>query len=177
MKIMFITGNKGKVAEISEIIPEVEMLDIDLPEIQDILAENIIKEKLVAASKVHKGRLMVEDTSLYLDCMNGLPGPLIKWFMKTIGNDGLYKLAISYENFGVTAEVIIGYMDESSKVYYFKGSLKGTVVEPRGENGFSWDPIFLPKGSDKTLGEMASEEKNSMSMRRIAADKLKEFID
>ena len=88
MALYFITGNKGKLVEVQEIISSVEQLDIDLPEIQDIDAQEIIRAKLEEAQKHHQGQFIVEDTSLYLDCLNGLPGPLIKWFMKTIGNDG-----------------------------------------------------------------------------------------
>ncbi|MBA3733078.1 non-canonical purine NTP pyrophosphatase [Patescibacteria group bacterium] len=94
MALYFITGNKGKLAEVQSILGNVEGLDIDIPEIQDIDANKIIKAKLEEAQKHHAGEFIVEDNSLYLEALNGLPGPLIKWFMKTIGNDGLYKLAI-----------------------------------------------------------------------------------
>jgi inosine/xanthosine triphosphate pyrophosphatase family protein len=80
MKIQFITGNKNKFAEAQKIISNLEQLDVDLPEIQEIDAKKVIEAKLQEARNLFEGEFVVEDTSLYLDCLNGLPGPLIKWF-------------------------------------------------------------------------------------------------
>ena len=84
MSLYFITGNKNKFEEVKSILPEIEQLDVDLPEIQDIDAQNIIRFKLLEALRHHAGEFIVEDTSLYFDCLKGLPGPLIKWFLETI---------------------------------------------------------------------------------------------
>jgi len=177
-KIYFITGNKSKFEEVKEILPAVEQLDIDLPEIQDIDAHEIIKAKLQDAFAHKKeGKFIVEDTSLYLDCLNGLPGPLIKWFIKTIGNDGLVNLCIKLGNSKAQAKTIIGYAKSSSEIEYFEGVLNGTIVRQRGGEGFGWDPIFLPAGYEKTLAEMSLEEKNEISMRRVAIDKLFSFLN
>jgi non-canonical purine NTP pyrophosphatase (RdgB/HAM1 family) len=176
MAIQFITGNKGKFAEVQGVLPNIEALDIDLPEIQSLDAQEIIKAKLKAAQKEHTGEFIVEDNSLYLDALNGLPGPFIKWFLKTIGNEGLYKLAASFGNYNAQAKVIIGYSNEKGEIQFFEGVCKGTIVEPRGENGFGWDPIFQPEAYSKTFGELSFEEKNSFSMRRIAAEKLKAHL-
>jgi len=54
--------------------------------------------------------------------------------------------------------------------------VKGTIVEPRGETNFGWDPIFQPEGYTKTFAEMSADEKNSLSMRKLAAEKLKESL-
>ena len=83
--IFFVTGNKNKYEEAKQIIPEIIQKDIDLTEIQEIDPKIIISYKLEEAKKLLSGNLVVEDTSLYIDGMNGLPGPLIRWFMKTIG--------------------------------------------------------------------------------------------
>ncbi len=175
MTLYFITGNKGKLAEVQSILENVEALDIDLPEIQSLDAHEIIKAKLEEAQKHHDGEFIVEDTSLYFDGLKGLPGPLIKWFMKTVGNDGLYKMAESFGNFNAEAKTIIGYSDTQKNISFYEGSIKGTIVSPRGE-GFGWDPVFQPEGYDKTFGELSSEKKNSFSMRKIALEKLKEVI-
>ena len=176
MAIYFITGNKNKFEEVKAIMPDVEQLDIDLPEIQDIDAKKIIEEKLSAAFNHKKGKFIVEDTSLYLDCLNGLPGPLIKWFLKTIGNGGLYEISEKMKNNKAEAKTIIGYAQSPGKIYFFEGSVKGKIVKPTGETCFGWDPIFQPDGFAKTFAEMSRDEKNSISMRRIAVNKLKEFL-
>jgi inosine triphosphate pyrophosphatase len=175
MSLQFITGNKGKFAELHAIISEVEQLDIDLPEVQEIDARKIIEAKLDEALKDHSGEFIVEDTSLYYDNMNGLPGPFVKWFLKTVGNEGLYKVA---QLFGVDATIktIIGYTNGSNEIQFFEGEAKGTIVEPRGDNGFGFDPIFQPEGFGKTLAEMTMEEKNMISTRKIAAMKLQEYL-
>lgn len=176
MSLYFVTGNKGKLAEVQSILGNVEVLDIDLPEIQSLDAHEIIKAKLEEAQKHQAGEFIVEDNSLYLEGLKGLPGPLIKWFMKTVGNDGLYKMAEAFGNFNAEAKVIIGYSNSAGEISFFEGNTKGAIVSPRGEGGFGWDSIFQPEGYTKTFGEMSAEEKNSFSMRRIAVEKLKEKL-
>lgn len=69
MTIYFITGNQHKLAEIQAVLPQVEQLDIDLPELQEISPDAIIRAKLQEAFKYHQGPCMVEDTGLYLECL------------------------------------------------------------------------------------------------------------
>lgn len=176
MKILFITGNEGKFREAKLIIPEAEQLDIDLTEIQETDARKIIEAKLLEAKKYQQGRFVVDDVSFYLDATPGLPGPLIKWFIKTIGDNGLYEIAKNFNNYGATVKLLVGYLDNNGKIQYFEGAIKGTVVQPRGENGFGWDKIFQPEGYTKTFGEMTIEEKNKISHRRIALDKLANYL-
>ncbi len=177
--IYFITGNAGKLAEAQAIIPEIEGLAVDLPEIQDIDPEAIIKAKLLEAQKHLKKPVacIVEDTSLYMDCLNGLPGPLIKWFLKRIGTDGLAELAQRYNNAIAYAETHIGYMDTAGEIHFFVGRVDGMIVKARGDTGFGWDAIFVPDGHNKTFAEMTSEEKNAISHRRIALDNLRDFLE
>lgn len=176
MPIFFITGNKNKFKEAKAVINNIVQYDIDLPEIQDVSAKNIIIAKLIEALKHKKGEFIVEDTSLYLECLNGLPGPLIKWFMKTIGNDGIFDIAKKYDNYNAVARTFIGYANISGEINFFEGSLQGKIVAPKGDSIFGWDPIFMPKGHLKTFAEMPKEEKNKISMRQIALNKLSKFI-
>lgn len=171
--IYFMTGNQGKISEAQSILGNVGSYDVDLPEIQDVDATKIIKEKLLEGLKHKEAELIVEDTSLYLDALNGLPGPLIKWFMKAIGNEGLYQIAFKLGNNKAQAKTIIGYAKNKNDIEFFEGVIEGEIVEPRGDQGFGWDPIFQPLGHEKTFAEMDTGEKNSLSMRRIAFEKLK----
>lgn len=170
--IYFITGSENKFNEAKAIMPALERVDIDLPEIQEIDAHSIITAKLEAAFEHHSGPFVVEDTSLYLQSLNGLPGPLIKWFMKTIGNDGLVKIAASLGSDRATAKTIIGYASARGESVFFEGAVEGRIVPVRGSEGFGWDPIFLPDGYDHTFAEMTPEEKNGLSMRRAAFEQL-----
>ncbi|MCS6789271.1 MAG: non-canonical purine NTP pyrophosphatase [Patescibacteria group bacterium] len=176
--IYFITGNKNKYEEIKDILYPIKIkhLDIDLPEIQDINPENIIKFKLKEAFKYKKAQFIVEDTSLYLDCLNDLPGPMIKWFLKTIGDEGVFKIANLFGNTKAVAKTIIGYAEDIDKIKFFEGKIYGKIVFPKGENGFGWDRIFMPEGFNKTFAEIEFEEKNKFSMRKIAAENFKNYL-
>ena len=137
----------------------------------------MIAHKLTEANKKYERTLFCEDTSLELECLGGLPGPYIKWFIGSIGIEGLSELALKYENTAATAKATIGYSDENNKQHFFVGEVVGTIVSPRGDTSFGWDPIFLPDGHEKTYGEMSREEKNSVSHRRQALEKLKVFLN
>lgn len=176
MSLYFITGNEKKFTEAKAILPNICQLKIDLPEIQDIDAKKIIKEKIKEAFHHQTGEFIVEDTSLYFECLNGLPGPLIKWFIEKIGNDGLFNIVKKLGNNKAEARTIIAYAKRKNEVYYFQGLVKGIIVKPRIKSKFSWDPIFKPNNLTKTFAELSKQEKNKISMRRIAFDKLKKFI-
>lgn len=175
--LYFITGNKNKFSEVKAILPDVEQMDIDLPEMQETDPHAIIRAKLQEAFNHAQGEFIVEDTSLYLDGLNGLPGPLIKWFLKAIGIEGLANMAEKLGNDRATAKTMIGYAKNSDDIQFFEGVVHGKIVRPQGETGFGWDPIFLPDGHEKTFANMSSEEKNQISMRRMAVNALKKYLE
>ncbi len=175
-KLYFITGNEGKFIEVKSIIPNTEKINLDLAEIQEIDAEKIIKKKLEDAIKFQTGEFFCEDTSLYINCLNGLPGPLIKWFLDKLQLKEISNLVEKYQDNTATAKTIIGYTD-GEKTIFFEGRIEGRIVAPNGENGFGWDKIFMPNGTNKTFAEMTIEEKNNFSMRKIALIKLKDYLE
>ena len=177
MRLLFITGNKGKFKEVKVALSFVKQFDIDLPEIQEMNSRKIIKFKLHEALKHKNAEFIVEDTSLYLDCLNGLPGPLIKWFLGSIGDNGIYELTRKFRNNNAQAKTIFGYAENKNKIHFFEGTVNGSIVLPQGKEGFGWDRIFLPDGHKKTFAQMDMDEKNAVSMRRIALDKLKHFLN
>ena len=146
MNLFFITGNSGKFSEAQSIIPGLIQKDLDLEEIQHIDSQIVIVHKLQEAAKLISPPFVVEDTSLALNCLNGLPGPLIKWFTKAIGNEGVFNLADKLGNYHAQAKVTIGYMDQNQQITYFEGVQDGLIVSPRGDQGFGWNPIFQPQG-------------------------------
>jgi non-canonical purine NTP pyrophosphatase (RdgB/HAM1 family) len=175
--IAFITGNQHKLSEIQAIIPHITGIDIDLPEIQELDAHAIIAAKLAEAQKHHLGPCIVEDTSLYIDALNGLPGPLAKWFVQAIGVEGIYTMTTAFGNARARAQTLIGYADEDATIHFFSGNVSGTIVSPRGLNGFGWDSLFCPDGSTQTFAQMNSAEKNRFSMRRIAAEHVRTYLE
>lgn len=170
--LYFITGNSKKFKEVKALLPSIMQLNLDLPEIQELDPKKIIQAKLLEAVKHKKGSFIVEDTSLYIKSLKGLPGPLIKWFMQSLGNKGIAELALKNKNTEALAVTYIGYIDSTGHIEFFSGSLRGKIVKPHGKNTFGWDPIFLPKGKNMTLAQMSLIEKNKLSMRKKAFTKL-----
>jgi len=174
-KLKFITGNKSKHEEAREIISGLERVDYDLPEIQSLDPKEIISIKLEEAIKIQKGNFIVEDTSLFIESLNGFPGPLIKWFLKSLGNDGIYELVKDRVNKKVRVVCMIG-MIYHGDLSFYKSEIKGEISKPLGENGFGWDPIFRPSDSKKTFGQMLPKEKEKYNMRVAALLKLKKAL-
>ena len=172
--INFVSGNKNKLKELSDIFKEnfkdieIKQLDIDLPELQG-LPEDIVKGKLKLAlekAKNLKGPILVEDTSLCFNGYGGLPGPYIKYFLKNIKPEGLYKMACVFDDHTAYAQSIYGLQkNKKEEPHLFIGKTPGEIVSPRGPNSFGWDPCFQPKDYKQTYAEMGEEEKNKISHR------------
>ncbi|MFA6969501.1 MAG: non-canonical purine NTP pyrophosphatase [Candidatus Paceibacterota bacterium] len=177
-KLTFITGNAGKAKYLSDYFhTPVEHVKLDLPEIQSLYLKNVVEDKADRAFTIIKSPVLVEDVSLTFTALKALPGPFIKWFLETLGNEGLCRLLDKFEDRSAVAEVQFGIADEIG-LYTFGGHMEGTIAEsPRGESGFGWDPIFIPKGYDKTWAEMTNDEKHATSMRKIALEKMSEFLN
>jgi len=173
----FITGNSEKFNEVKEFLPELQQLDIDLPEIQELDAKKVIDAKLKEAQKhVEKGEeIIIEDTSLYIREMNLLPGTFIKWFLESLGVEGIWNIGKHLSSKEAYVKTIIGYIDKDANMHFFEGVVEGHIVKPRGV-GFGWNPLFQVKGLDKNFIEMTQKEKETFSMRAKAIKKLKLFL-
>lgn len=174
--LTFITGNKNKVREFSEILGfELKNASRDLIEIQSVDVKEVTKSKLLDAYIHFERPVLVEDTGVYIDDINGFPGALIKHYFKSLGD---YKFCNHHKNCKITAQTVIGYYD-GNDMEFFAGEVEGVVSDiPRGDNGFGWDNVFIPIGGEhKTFAEMTAEEKNKVSMRRRALDKLKNYLE
>lgn len=180
-KITFVTGNKAKAREVERILNiPLEILNIELDEIQELDLEKIALHKLNQAFEIVKGPVIIDDVSVEINAWNGFPGPLIKWLLK-VGNDGdagvLLKLLENETNRSAKARLAIGFHD-GKKAHIFIGEVKGTIGEEiRGENGFGWDPVFIPEGFDQTFAEMDPKVKDSMSHRGRALAEFRDFLN
>jgi non-canonical purine NTP pyrophosphatase (RdgB/HAM1 family) len=175
--LLFVTSNAGKVREIEAILgAPVEQLDVDVPEIQALDVEEVVREKARTAF-AHAGRpVIVEDTGLYLHALNGLPGALVRWFLTTIGPAGICALIGPDADRGARAVSAVAYCDGET-VEVMTGVVPGVIApNPRGSGGFGWDPIFQPTGTPRTFAEMDQTEKNIYSMRRKALERLRERL-
>jgi inosine triphosphate pyrophosphatase len=170
--IFFITSSKAKFEAIQKVIPYVKQVALDLPEIQELDPRVVIQAKVQQAFMHHAGPILVDDTSLAIEGLGGLPGPFVKWFERAVGLEGVYKMAKASGNTKATASCILGYAKNPDSVQFFEGVHEGELVAPRGSNSFGWDPLFLPKGHTKTFAEMTAEEKDAISHRKKAAERL-----
>jgi inosine triphosphate pyrophosphatase len=176
MTLYFVTGNEKKFAEARVFFPHVEQLDIDLPEIQSLDSQEIISRKLQAASRKFAGKkIIVEDTSLVFHAWNGLPGPLVKWYLQTVGDKGIWHMINSFADKSASAICTIGYSD-GEKTEFFEGIVTGTIVEPTVDSHFGRDALFQPDGFDKTFAHMTKEEKNAVSHRGKALHLLEKYL-
>ncbi len=175
-QVYFVTGNEDKYREAKVLLPTLERINFDLPEEQSLDPQVVINKKLEIARTKHEGPLIVEDTSLYLEGLNGFPGPLIKWMLQAVGNQGIYDLASKIHNRRATAKTVIGYDDGRGNVRFFEGEIDGQIVAPTGIDGFGWDDIFKPNGLDETFAEMGDDFKPEFSMRTQAFRKLQDYL-
>lgn len=185
-KITFITGNKKKLEEVVQILASgaekppfvVDSQKIDLPELQGKSPSDIAIEKCKLAAKEADGPVMCEDTCLCFNALNGLPGPYIKWFLDSLGHDGLNKMLAGYEDKTAYALCIFALSaGPNCEPKIFEGRTDGKIVPARGPMDFGWDPDFEPnEGKGLTFAEMPKEDKNAISHRGRALEKLRSWL-
>jgi len=176
-KITFITGNDGKAAELSRLLGiPLNHRKIDIDEIQELDLEKLIKHKALLAFDKVKSPILVEDTSLTFEALGKIPGPFIKWFLKEIGNIGLCRMLNSFDSRKAIFTTMFAYYD-GKELKIFRKSTSGSIANvPRGNNGFGWDALFIPKGSTKTRGEMTHAEQDFYTARKPLIPELKVFF-
>ena len=170
----FATGNANKLREVNEILGhDLEQIAVDLYEPQGLDVAEVVRMKAEDAFRKTGKFVLVEDTALECVAWNGLPGPLIKWFLDTVGNDGILRMLAQTTDRRAIAKTAVGFFDGNT-AHVFVGEVMGTIPHDlRGSGGFGWDPIFIPDGFSKSFAEMAREEKNAVSMRRLALENMK----
>ena len=169
--LRFVTGNEGKVEEAQAYLDglaTVEQVGYDYTEIQHDDLEEIAKRgaresyDAIAAADEEIDGVLVDDTGLFVDALGGFPGPYSAYVEGTVGVERVWDLTSAEENRRAHFRTVLAYADEDG-VETFEGSVAGTLVEPRGEGGFGYDPIFAYNG--QTLAEMTAAEKNAISHR------------
>lgn len=175
--IVVVTGNDHKYAEMRAIVgPDLERVSLDIPEIQSLDLREVIKAKAEAAYNFVQKTVVVEDVSIEISALGGLPGPLVKWFIQTLGPAGIARLVLKEQDNRAVVRTALD-LYNGSRHQLFTAEVEGSVAaEPRGENGFGFDSIFVPTGQRLTYAEMPDEQKNTISHRAIALGKLKDHL-
>jgi len=183
-QIIFVTGNRHKVQEAAAICAPrgivIMQNDCGYPELQD---DDVAR---VAAYGAEHGvnrlncAVIVEDTGLYIDALNGFPGPYAAYVYDTIGNAGILALMRDIregdsDDRRATFRSVVGYCEPGMVPITFEGTVTGRIAyEERGEGGFGYDPIFEIDGGAFALMDDAA--KNKVSHRGRSFTKFAEWF-
>ena len=189
MKLIFATNNQHKVEEINAVLPthirSVSLkeagMDVDIPEPHDTLEDNA-REKARTIQQLTGQDCFSEDTGLEVDALNGEPGVQSaryagdgRSFDRNI--EKLLTNLAGQQNRQAQFRTVICLLLRGEE-HLFEGTCRGRIIEEKkGAQGFGYDPVFIPEGSEKTFAEMTLEEKSMFSHRKKAVDKLVAFLN
>lgn len=201
MKLIVATNNEHKLSEIRSILDNKTdvlslkdiNLDTDIEETGTTLQENShIKATFVAIylsrmNYPYPYAVIADDTGLMVDALDGAPGVHTARYAGGDGHDSeanmrlLLKNLEGKENRRAEFRTVITFIEKLSshvtKTKYFVGKVEGTILtEKHGNEGFGYDPIFMPDGYDKSFAELGLDVKNKISHRALAINKLAEYL-
>ena len=187
-QICFVTGNKNKLQEIQQLLFSFKIISLDdlnffddIPETENTIERNAFLKANFINNKFNID-CFSDDTGLFIDSLDGLPGVKSARFAGENSNseENISLVLKSLENKksrSATFKTVICLIVNNRK-HFFEGSVPGTITEQKsGESGFGYDPIFIPFGYNKTYSEMTIEEKNLISHRSKAVQKLIKFLN
>ncbi|MDX3458572.1 non-canonical purine NTP pyrophosphatase [Streptomyces sp. ME02-8801-2C] len=106
-----------------------------------------------------------------------VPGALVAWFLESVGTAGILRMMVGWADRSAHVVTAVGYCDASG-TQVFEGTVQGEIaLAEAGANGFGYDPIFVSAGSRCTFVELSDEEKDGVSMRRLALDKARTALN
>uniref|UniRef100_A0AC34G3J6 Uncharacterized protein n=1 Tax=Panagrolaimus sp. ES5 TaxID=591445 RepID=A0AC34G3J6_9BILA len=175
-QLYFATSNSNKFKEMQFLGREtfsMQQHSIEVPEIQGTV-EEIIEAKIEVARRLSTVfPILVDDTALQIEALNGWPGPYVKEFLESFKPDGIVDLVqkVNPENMKARAICSLGYLENrSAKPIFGYGFVEG-ILKHREDGiykGFGFDPVLYPFGDGKAFGDMTMEEKGNLSHRAHA---------
>ena len=157
---IFITGNQHKADYVSNMLGiELEHQKVELDEIQSADPVAVVEHKVRQAYNLLQRPVLVEDTSMGLDDLGGLPGPFIKFFIEQEGGgEKVCRMADGLASRRATATVIFGYFD-GERLEFMQNKSYGVIAQHPGElrSGFGWDTVFIQDGYDGVIRSELSE--------------------
>ncbi|MBF45949.1 MAG: non-canonical purine NTP pyrophosphatase [Flavobacteriales bacterium] len=188
MKLVFATNNLNKLAEIRMLVPfSIEILSLkdincneELPETSDNLEDNAAQKAFYIFDNFGYN-CFADDTGLEIDVLDGCPGVYSARYAgeQCIAEDNIQKVLSEMKgekNRDACFRTIISLVIDG-KHFQFEGMVEGQIIpEKWGNNGFGYDPIFLPNGFDESFAQMSIQQKNEISHRGLAVKKLIAFL-
>ncbi|MGA2199001.1 MAG: RdgB/HAM1 family non-canonical purine NTP pyrophosphatase [Nitrososphaerales archaeon] len=177
--VTFATSNPGKIREARVVLSRfgVRVVPFDGKgvEIQADTVSEVAAFSARAASRRYDRPLMVEDAGLFVDALRGFPGPSSSYVYKTVGIQGLLALLGGARSRSAHFQSAVAYCDPNGEPRIFEGVVNGRISRsPSGENGFGFDPVFVPAGGRRSMGQLTMEEKCAISHR---GDALRKFAE
>jgi XTP/dITP diphosphohydrolase len=171
--VWFLTHNTNKFREASAILApmgvRIRHLDRSKIEIQDSRQENIARFALLNALKDQRKSILVEDSGIFIEDLDGFPGPYSSYVYDTIGLKGVLATLRGHKVRRAYFEATVAFGSPTIKPHLFRGRVKGRISDRiLGKNGFGYDPIFIPDGYNKTFGQSSQAFKNDRSHRARA---------
>ena len=174
--VLFASSNKNKFSEAKKILSnnqvKLHFFKSQLQEIQANSLDEIASKKVEDAFNKCKKPVIVEDDGLFIESLNGFPGPYSSFVFKTIGNNGILKLVKTQRN--AEFRSVIAFCNKKNNIILFKANVKGKISKnPRGK-GWGYDPIFIPTGRNQTYAML--NNKNEISHRYKALKKFSNWF-
>lgn len=194
-ELVFATNNGHKLKELKSLLEPAFLvtglreagIDEEIPEDHFTLEENAFQKAEFVSQRLGVS-CFADDTGLEIDALNGEPGVFSARYSR-IGNPVFPEMEVSGGNIRKVLEKLEGVQDRRArfrtvialildgKRYTFEGVVNGTIIaEARGADGFGYDPVFLPEGRELTFAEMDLAQKNEISHRARAVQKLAGFL-
>ena len=175
MKIAFATGNKNKIKELKHILEntniQIIQKNIEIKEPRSESLQEIAIAKANYAINKLKMPVIVEDSGLFIETLNGFPGTYSHWVYDKIKNYGIINLMNNIKTRNAVFKAVIVYLEPNKKPIIFAGEKKGTIsLESKGIGGFGFDPIFIPDGKTQTWAQNPNSKKQN-SHRKNAIEK------
>jgi len=170
MRLALITSNQGKLrefkSELSRLNIEVTGADEICEEIQADTIEEVVRYCLKDLRERRISHVIIDDSGLFIDSLNGFPGVYSSYVFKTLGCKGILKLMEGTKHRNARFSCCIGCILGNGEEIVVTESVNGRIgIEEKGSRGFGFDPIFVPEGNQRTFAEMSIEEKNPISHR------------
>jgi XTP/dITP diphosphohydrolase len=188
MTLVFASNNEHKIVEIKSLLGNsfelLSLADIniteDIPEEEPLIEGNALAKARYVFNKTGHN-VFADDTGLEIHALNGMPGVHSARFAGEMKDpsaniEKVFSMLVAKEDRSARFKTVIALILDK-KEYLFEGIVKGEIItEKRGKGGFGYDPVFVPEGKKLTFAEMDLAEKNTISHRARAFEKLKEFL-